>query len=192
MADISEKELVEMLYADIGKLMWAMVWDIANEDRWQLNADEVYGELCMELTHVVNKYHKKPYSQLKALAVTSIRNRIKDIKKALWLTYRKDEEFALSLEDISSVPGVVTEWFDLEGLLNSLSDDGKKLVFEVLYPSASTMRQILISAQRKKSVSKRDAWSVSPNKLILRRSLGWTSSKLEIAWAEVSTALASI
>lgn len=186
------QKLTRVLYEDLHGLIHAMAWDITNNDRWQLNHDEVYQDLSAELVRVVSIYRNKPYNELYRLVITSLRNRKSDLLKTVYLTHRQSEQTMQSLDDMVDTVGYTDSSFDMDGLLSTLSSDAKKLVFEVIYPSSKTLYQLDVSAERKRTVSNTDSWKISITPLILRRSLGWNRKRVEMAWKEVSAAIAAM
>lgn len=202
--------LVERLLDDLGKLMWSMVWDVANHNRWQLEAEEVHAELCLELCKLVNRYGDKPYVELKRICVTSMRNRVHDLATACYLTNRKAEGLVYSLDsdqDDNPMRGDVTleygppcfskekyeeyavgcddKNFDMDEFCDGMSDDARCLVHEILFPSERTAYFLWLTVQRKQVVSPKGFWTLTITPAILTRSLGWPASRLKIAWAEV-------
>lgn len=203
--------LVERLLDDLSKLMWTMVWDVANPDRWMLDAEEVYAELCLELVKLVNRYHAKPYIDLKRLCVVSLRNRVHDLATACYLTNRKAEAHMYSLdsgtEDDQTSRGdsnldtyqafptgtygegyasSVDNIFDIDDFTDGMSEDAKALIAAVLNPSERVCYFLNLTACRKQTVNKKGMWTLTITPLIMARAMGWTSNRLKTAWAEVS------
>lgn len=207
--------LVIQLLDDLGKLMWAMVWDVANHDRWQLAPEEVHAELCLEMVKVVRRYHSKPYEELKKLCVVCMRNRVHDLATACYLTARKAEAKMISIDnplakwdtdsnlsdsdgEVDGVDtfhvlhggGVVQDIiFDIDDYTDGMSDDAKALVREVLNPSERTIYFLALSEQRKRFASPKGFWTMTITPAIMVRSMGWTWDRLRAAWSEVSCAV---
>jgi hypothetical protein len=202
--------LVERLLDDLGKLMWAMTWDIANHDRWMLDPEEVHAELCLELVKLVDRYGHRPYIELKRVCVTSMRNRVHDLATACYLTNRKAEANMISIEssqeddqrctdaslefvqtrptgrygDMYATSDDIT--FDMDDFCESMSGDARCLVEEVLNPTDRTAYFLWLTAQRKQTVSPKGFWTLTITPAIMARSLGWSIDRLQTAWAEVS------
>lgn len=201
---LHKQALTERMLEDLHRLMWTMVWDVANFERWQLNPEEVYAELCLELVKLVDRYSTKPYDELKKLCVKSLRNRVHDLATACYLTNRKAEGRIVSLDDDSDEEdghtgheevlaephngqtGGNDNIFDLESFCDGLSDDAKALVIEILYPSERTGCYIKLTAERKKRLNPKGYWTMTITPLIMARGLGWSSDRLRDAWQEVS------
>lgn len=198
--------IVEAALHDLERLMWAITWDIANEDRWLLEPDEVFGELSLELVKTIHTYAGKPYNELKSLAVVCMRNRAHDLVATCYFTHRKHEATMQSLDDVNddtddvatagddSGPGYVQigvniEYFDKTGLMQKLSSDGQALVNEVLNPSVRSRQIIDLVSMRKAHVSDKNMWAITPTKWLMQRIMGWDDRRIDIAWAEVSKAL---
>lgn len=208
---LKNQQLVERLLDDLGKLMWTMVWDVANHDRWLLDPEEVHAELCLELVKLVIRYGNKPYIELKSLCVTSLRNRVKDLANACYKTYRKAEASIASLDNSDSdcdddvsleesleadedafssryTPGV-DNLFNIAEFCELLSDDAKSLVQEVLNPSERTMYFLGLTAERRRITNPKGFWTLTITPLIMTRSMGWEYSRLKKAWSEIGRAL---
>lgn len=199
--------LVVRLLDDLGKLMWAMVWDVANHDRWALAPDEVHAELCLEMVKVVNRYSVKPYDELKRLCVTCMRNRVHDLATAYYLTNRKAEAKSVSLdagfeddgtdndnhvgvyESIQAAPDIL---FDLDEYTEGMSDDAKALIKEVLNPSERTMYFLQLVEQRKRFTSPKGFWTITITPAVMARSMGWSWDRLRMAWDEVSYVVSGV
>lgn len=191
---------IEALYIEIEKLMWAMVWDICNSDRWQLEADEVFGDLSLELVKVCQVYKDKEGLELKSLVIKSLQNRIKDLAVMCYKTHRKAESSSVSLDTLRED----THWvgksasieemcnLDLEELRYQLSDDAWRLICETLWPSERTKWTLDLFVMRKKAISKNGGWKLKITPLIMERALGWSQSKLQNAWDEVSSVLLTV
>lgn len=213
---IQNQQLVERLLDDLHKLMWTMVWDVANSSRWQLEPEEVYAELCLELVKLVDRYYDKPFLELKKLSVTSMRNRIHDLATACYLTNRKAEALMFSIdssaeEDQTSRGDASLEIydafptsrygesyasnadavFDIVEFCSSMSDDAKKLVAEVLNPSERTAHFLRLTAQRKQNCNPKGFWTLTITPLIMARSLGWTMERLKATWKEVGSCISN-
>lgn len=205
--------IVVSLLEDLGKLMWAMVWDVANHDRWQLAPEEVQAELCLEVVKVVDRYHDRPYIDIKKLCVRCMRNRVHDLATAAYLTNRKAEAKTVSLDNplnsYDDVDGgdVVLEGskdtfhiihaapdftFDLDEFADGMSQDAKALIKEVLNPSERTMYFLWLAEQRKRHASPKGFWTLTITPSIMVRSMGWTWDRLRNAWGEVSCAVAGV
>lgn len=209
---VEGQALVERLLDDLGKLMWAMVWDVANHNRWQLDPEEVHAELCLELVKVAIRYKSRPYHDIKCLAVTCMRNRVHDLATASYLTNRKAEARMLSLDAPADTPerggddaaleqvrsfdtGQGAErrgWlaandpvFDLDDFCDGMSEDARLLVKEVLYPSERTGYFLWLAAQRKQTTSPKGFWTLTITPAIMARSMGWGMGRLKAAWGEV-------
>lgn len=191
--------LVERLLDDLHRLMWLMVWDVANNERWQLEPEEVYAELCLELVALVDRYHDKAYDELKRISVTSLRNRIYDLASACYLTNRKHEAGVLSidytpddqdsdtLEETTEVTSQLP--FSMDEFCDGMSEDARTLVNEVLFPSERTAHFLKLTAQRKRTVSPKGYWTLTITPLIMARSLGWPMKRLQAAWKEISNVI---
>lgn len=191
--DIEYQKLVETLYNDLEGLIWSMAWEINNPDRWQLEAREVFGDLVAELAKVVASYYgRKDYKSLYYLCIKSLRNRKNDLLSMAYLTNRKNEAIALSLDDLEDTVGESEEYFDLDAFLDELSNDAKKLVFEALWPSPKTIFYTQLTAARKDVVSPSGKWKITITPLILRRSLGWSERRVNSAWKQVSDVLSNV
>ena len=192
--DTEYQTLVETLYKDLEGLIWSMAWEIHNPYRWQLEAHEVFGDLSAELAKVVASYYgKKDYKSLYYLCIKSLRNRRNDLLSMAYLTNRKNEAIALSLDDddLEDTIGESEEYFDLDAFLDGLDSDAKKLVFEALYPSPKTIFYTQLTMARKDAVSSLGKWRITITPLILRRSLGWSERRVNNAWKQVSDDLSS-
>lgn len=206
----SNQALTISLLDDLGKLMWAMVWDVANHDRWALEPEEVHAELCLEMVKVVKRYHAKPYDELKRLCVICMRNRVRDLATAQYLTNRKAEARMISLEssqeDDQRATDVSMEYvqarptgrygdnyamsfdniFDVDEFTSGLSEDATALVKEVLNPGERTMYFLQLAETRKRQSSPKGFWTLTITPAIMVRSMGWTWDRLKSAWGEVS------
>jgi len=197
------KATVEKIFTDLYRLMWAIVWDYANSDRWLLEPDELFAELSCELVKVVARYKDKPYNELKAIVVVSLRNRCIDVITMAYKTHRQAESTMMSLDtdpefeetNVSGIPrvsdrlGVVDSYFDLDGLYGMLSVDARTLVKEALGPSDRTLLQLNLVETRKAATSPMGYWKLEMTPLVLQRSLGWDEQRLKDAWTEVTCAL---
>lgn len=183
-------DLKQKLYDDLQRLLWAMTWDLANDNRWQLEPDEIFAELCLELVKTAEKYVDKPYTEIKALVVVCCRHRVYDLATMNYSTHRKAEATALSLDDdeLNLDVGVEVEYFDATAFMSKLSPDAKRLVAEILHPSERTQQLYELSCLRRKSTSKGD-WSIGINPGLMQRALGWPQYRLNAAWNEVTQAL---
>jgi hypothetical protein len=180
---------IEALYEEIHDLMWAMVWDICNADRWQLEADEVFGDLSLELVKVCQVYKDKDGLELKSLVIKSLQNRIKDLAVICYGTHRKAESNMLDIDDLVSEPGNEISNLDLEELRYQVSDDAWRLICETLWPSERTKWTLDLFVMRKKAISKNGGWKLKITPLIMERALGWSQEKLQSVWEEVSSIL---
>jgi hypothetical protein len=213
----NNQALTERLLDDLGKLMWSMVWDVANHDRWMLEPDEVHAELCLELVKLVGKYHQLPYPDLKEVCKTSLRNRVKDLASMCYLTNRRAEARMLSLDagsdddhdnhdtSLELAPFTTGTFstaynksytiddnrFDLDEFCDGMSDDAKVLVREVLWPSKRTAYFLWLAAQRKQQACTKGFWTLTITPIIMTRSLGWTSERLKAAWSEISHSMSN-
>jgi cob(I)alamin adenosyltransferase len=197
------KATVEKIFAELYRLIWAIVWDYANPDRWLLDPEELFAELSCELVKVVTRYKDKPYDELKSIVIVSLRNRCIDVITMAYKTHRRAESSMMSLDtdpefdetNVSGIPrvsdrlGVVDSYFDLDGLYNMLSVDAKALVKEALSPSDRTLLQLGLVETRKAATSPMGYWKLEMTPLILQRSLGWDEQRLKDAWTEVTVVL---
>ena len=188
MGEVADKEIVAELFEELHNLIWAMVWDICNPTRWQLEAQEVFAELSKELVEVCVVYDGKPYGELKKLAITSMRNRVKDLAVMVYKTHRSAESDIADIDDVS-VP-VEIDYFDLEYVCTKLSTDACRLVQEVLWPSERVVFFMELSRVKKEAISNKNLWSMKITPLFMERALGWSRERLENAWQEVVFVLA--
>jgi hypothetical protein len=165
----------------------------------------------LELVKLVNRYHEKPYIQLKRLSVTSMRNRVHDLATACYLTNRKAEAHMGSLDadqddgdgsDVLESHNVrmasngnqaagFDNVFNLDEFCEGMSDDAKELVKEVLFPGERTGYHLWLTAQRKQMVAPKGFWTLTITPLIMARGLGWTHERMSAAWSEVSAVISS-
>jgi len=187
---------VEYWYMELYRLMWAMVWDVANTERFFLQPDDVFAELSEELVKVVQHYNK-PDGEMKPLLIQSLRNRCTDLQVMEYHTHRNvivdslDEDMGSDGDDTALynvVPGLSFEdsYFDVDELYKHLSDDGRLLVMEALDPSEHMIGQIDLAIMRKVTISEKGLWCIHPTKNMYRRALGWSVNRFEAAWDEVS------
>jgi len=202
------QDMVQYWYRELYKLIWAIVWDYANLDRWQLQPDELFAELSAELVKVIHTYSGNglDHSSIKKLIIVCLRNRCNDLVQMAYNTHRKAEDQMLSLDsDDDGEPGgyvdniymaervgVRLSVFDLVSFEDSLSDDGKKLVGVVLDPGTRASQIFNLFITRKRVAGPKGHWKVEPTPLLLRRSLGWNKCRLDNAWDEVQQALESV
>lgn len=188
MGEVADKEVVAELFDELHNLIWAMVWDICNPARWQLEAQEVFAELSKELVEVCVVYNDRPYDELKKLAITSMRNRVKDLAVMTYKTHRSAEANIADIDDVS-VP-IEIEYFDIEYVCTKLSPDACRLVQEVLWPSDRVVFFMELSRVKKEAISDKNLWSMKITPLFMERALGWSRDRLENAWDEVALVLA--
>lgn len=187
---ITNKELCERLYGDLHNLIWAMVWDICKPERWMLEADEIFGELSAELVKSCYEYEDKPYNELKAIAITCMRNRRNDLVAICHGTHRNVENVMLNIDDdVVLNSGYNVPFFDIVGLLEYLTEDARALVVEVICPSDHTVKNMELVMRRKKTIAPKNHWKFEPNKHVFYRSMGWDRERFEGAWEEVQEAL---
>lgn len=200
---MDKKMEIERWYYELEKLMWAMVHDIANSERFYLEPAEVFADLSEELVKVVINYYGKDEDEMKPLLITSLRHRCRDLLKMEYGTHRQlasdiasmDEDIDIgdvekvTLHDKVNRPSVDDTYFDLQGFLDALSDDAYWLVMEVLEPSDRMLLQFELSVMRKSAVFGDGDWRLTPGKLMYRRALGWTKNRLEKAWREIQQAI---
>ncbi len=192
---------VDEYYKKLYKLMWAMVWEFANHDRWLLQPDEIFGDLSLELVKVVGINIDKPDSELKNILIVSLRNRCIDLVTMAYNSHRSAEASMLSLSNagddpdddviingIPSHPGP-EDMLNIEDFIASLSDDARILVNEVLHPGDRMIAQLDLSVMRKISTSPKGCWTLKMTPLIAQRALGWNRDRILCAWEEVKTAL---
>lgn len=198
---ISTSELVAILYDELYRLIWTMVWDGANSNVWLLNPDELFGELTLELVKIVDHYLGKPYLELKALAITSMRNHLRSLLAKIYGTHRAAEVSMGSLsEDGSSLIsnngevelvelGYVFQRFDLGEFMLGLSDDARRMVIEVFKPSNRALDLMDLSDIRKSFVSCKGFENYKVTLSTFRRCMGWDIKRYESACNEVTHAL---
>lgn len=186
------QETAEMLYSDLYRLLWAMVWDYANPDRWQLEPDEIFAELSAELVKVVYKYHGMPLDDMKRLVIVSMRHRCMDLAAMSYGTHRVAEQHIMDLDDVLQEPGVEVKRFDLGELYDNLSDDGGALVSEVLNPGDRMLDVLRLVTMRKEATTTKGQWTLSPQPYMLQRALGWDTARFQAAWGEVRMVLSTI
>lgn len=191
---MSEDKTVKYWYHKLEKLMWAMVWDYANPDRWRLEPDELFGELSAELVEVVQTYQGQGKSEgdMYRLITTSLRNRCRDIACMEYNTHRRAEAAMESLDnpDFAGEAGVFDSHINIE--LLSLSNDAARLVDEVLNPSERYRQHLELVCLRKQTISSKGHWKLHTTPWILQRSLGWGKERFESAWKEVATSLSRL
>ena len=211
----SKQELATRMLDDLDKLMWAMSWDLANDQRWMLEVEEIHAELCLELVKIVNnpRYQGKEYIDMKRIAVVSMRNRVRDLASVCYGTHRKAEARSVSLDAATDGDGsdgaeeneertysdsvfsyndaVGSQYFDfdMKEFLIILSEDARQLVCEVMNPTERTIFFLRLSIARKKHVHPKGLWTVTLTPVIMGRSLGWSKNRVEAAWKEVKIAL---
>jgi len=198
---VGSSELVAILYDELYRLIWTMVWDGANSNVWLLNPDELFGELTLELVKIVDHYLGKPYLELKALAITSMRNHLRSLLAKIYGTHRVAEVSMGSLsEDGSSLVsnngevelvelGYVFQRFDLGEFMHGLSDDARRMVIEVFKPSNRTLDLMDLSDIRKSFVSCKGFENYKVTLSTFRRCMGWDIKRYESACNEVTLAL---
>lgn len=187
-------DLKQRLYDDLQRLLWAMTWDLANEQRWQLEPDEIFAELCLELVKVAERYGDKPYTEVKSLCVVCCRNRISDLATSNYITHRKVEANTLSLDDdeLEIEIGADDAYFDFAEFMSQLSADAQKLVTEVLKPSERACTLYELSCMRKRQVLQTGNWMVSVEPRFMQRVMGWPKFRLNQAWNEVTQAVQAL
>lgn len=194
-------ERSEAWFAELYRLMWAMVWETSNSARFYLNPEDMFAELSAELVYVVRHYNGElDHDDMKAVLITSLRNRCRDLMRMEYGTHRQeeydveslDEELpgweGVTLADKLSRPGV-DELYFLPDFLDALSDDAWALVMEVLDPSEKLMDELALTAMRKAFVGSLGYWVISINKRVCQRALGWPDNRIDNAWEEVERAL---
>ena len=198
---ITSAELAAILYEELYRLIWAMVWDGVNDNVWLLNSDELFGELTLELVKIVGHYLGKPYLELKALAITSMRYHLRSLLTKIYGTHRAAEVNMGSLsEDGSSLIsndgevelvelGYCVYRFDLGEFVSGLSDDAKHVVLEVFNPSSRTLELMDLSDIRKRFVSSKGYENYKVTSSTLRRCMGWDNKRYKSACSEVAVAL---
>jgi len=200
---MDKDEAVIKWYQEMYRLMWSMAWQYTNPRRIAMSPDDIFAELSLELVNVVYKYFiDKDGVEMKRILITSLRNRCLDLVKYEYYTHRKESADMLSLDADVRDGDAMSEWlveaatqfnyFDLSGLLDALSDDGKALIHEVLEPSPRLNLQIDMSITRKRHVSPKGCWKVQLTPLMLRRTLGWDKCRFETTWVEVQTVLYAV
>lgn len=190
---------IERWFAELYRLMWAMVWDIGNSDRFYLDPQDVFADLSEELVKVVLRYADKGEDEMKPLLIVSLRNRCRDLLKMEFGTHRHAEMHNVSLDEDPEEGGFVNlehigienPHFDLDGFLIALSDDAYYVVDEVLQPSDRLLMEMQLTIMRKESISRSNGWTLRPTQRMYQRSLGWSEERFEIAWQEVCDLLSS-
>lgn len=187
-----DKEVTTELFLELEKLLWAMTWDACNPERWMLCADEVFGELSAELVNVVDHYQGKPYNELKALAIVSCRNRTRDLISMCYDTHRKAETGMLDIDDDDFIePPIQRQRFDIKEFLDNLTEDAQRLVLECLWPGDKTKFHLKLVEARKRFTAEKGLWQLKITPQLMMRALGWSRERLDQAWLEVMTELAS-
>lgn len=192
---------VDKYYKELYRLMWAMVWDYANHNRWMLQPDELFAELSLELVKVIDVYTDKADGELKNLLIKSLRNRCIDLVTMAYNTHRSAEATMMSLssmidfdDDSLAVVGMPSHsgpesLLNIDDFVASLSSDAGILIREVLNPSDRMLAQLDLFRLRKIATCPGKDWHIETNPLILQRALGWDKGRLTCAWEEVKTAL---
>lgn len=197
-------DLVEQVHKDLEKLVWKMAYDAANSDvNWRFDPDELAGELFMEMVKVCNHYPDLDLVELKSVVVVSLRNRVSDIRRMVYGTHRQAETTMLSLDYVGDDEGEGYDrdnyenlfgkedaaYFDLPGFIDSLPDDARQLVLEVLWPCDRTRFHMDLFHTRKLENCHSDNWEFRLTPLIMARALGWGIRRLQDAWEDVHYAL---
>lgn len=187
-------DLKQKLYDDLQRLLWAMTWDLANDQRWQLEPDEIFAELCLELVKVVERYGDKPYIELKSLCVVCCRNRVSDLATSNYITHRKAEATTLSLDDdeLEVDVGAEDAYFDVTAFTAGLSSDARALVMEILHPSDRAHSLYELACLRKQQVMSTMNWAVAIEPKFMQRVMGWPQFRLARAWNEVIQAVQTL
>lgn len=195
-------DVIEQVYEDLYRLMFKMAIDAASESNWRLGNDEIYGELCVELVEVCEYYNDKPLEELKSLVVTSMRNRVADIRQMCFYTHRSAESDIIDIDgdDFGDESGYEEmfgrndpAYFDLHSFIESLGDDARQLVLEILWPNERTRWHIdLFVTRRQETYSSESTWSFKITKLLMARSLGWSRHRLSVAWNEVKSSILTV
>lgn len=211
------QEEVSYHFNALYRLMWSMVWDRANVDRWQLEPEEIFAELSAELVHIVATYggNGKSRLEMKRILIVSLRNRATDLCVMAYGTHRRAEAGAWSLDggsinipdsdgddancevdlwDIAwSSSGNIQSLFNLEDEIADLSEDAQALVRMAVYQDDERFQdQLDLAETRKLAVSTKNQWGLEPTSLILRRALGWPKARFDNAWDEVTEFVGSL
>ncbi len=187
-------DLKQKLYDDLQRLLWAMTWDLANDQRWQLEPDEIFAELCLELVKTVERYGNKPYMELKALTVVCCRNRVSDLATSNYITHRKAEATTLSLDDdeLEVDVGADDVYFDVDAFVMCLSPDARALVMEILHPSDRANDLYALACLRRQQAMSTMNWAVAVEPKFMQRVMGWPQFRLAYAWNEVIQAVQAL
>jgi len=209
------QEEVSYHFNELYRLMWSMVWDKANVDRWLLEPEEIFAELSAELVHIVKIYggNGKSHSEMKRILIVSLRNRATDLCVMAYGTHRKAEIGAWSLDsgadvadsddgtdqdmnlwDIAwSSSGSIETFFNLEDEIADLSEDAQALIRMAVYQDDERFQDQLDLAEcRKLAVSTENQWGLKTTPLILRRAMGWPKARFDNAWDEVAEFVGSL
>jgi hypothetical protein len=171
-----------------------MAKDIANPRVWQLNFQEVEGELLLKMAEVVDQYQGKPFEELKALVIKSLQNHKTTLTRRCYGTHRALEIGSADIDDDRTdekISSGEVSGFIVDDFLRSLpTDDGRLLVREMLKPGARTRWFMNLAMVRKEVTSMNGGWQMTPTPLLMERALGWDAPRLKIAWNEVADAFA--
>jgi hypothetical protein len=179
--------IVEQVYEELKNLIRVMAHDACNSSHWQLDYDELYGELLCKMVEVVLHYHHtKSFDDLKYLTITSLRNHLISLKRRVYSTHRAVESVMLSLDDESIVePGYCdAPRFDEQEFCSNLSDDATALVREILHPSEYHLMVLSLTLSRKQNYGGCH-WSINMTPILAARIMRWDMLRLQCAWQEI-------
>lgn len=188
-----QSELLIKMYEEIQSLMVLMADDIANPSYWELNFDEVLADLHLKMVEIVVRYEDKPWAELKAIVIRSLRNHKVTLTRRVYGTHRSLELGAEDIDELDDSIGGSVSLFSIDEFMESLSsDDARLLSQEVLQPSDRTLWFIKLTEHRKQATTTKNQWRLSITPLMMERAMGWSQERLEQAWNEISGTLRHI
>lgn len=182
-------ELTEQLLDKLEGLIRTMVWDVANDRRWELAYDEVKAELYATLAKVARHYQDKPYEDVERLVIQSMRNRMVELARRCYNTHRVTEGVIEDLDSLLNEPSRNTRLFNYDEFVHYLSSDAELLVREVLDPGEYTCRVMELFLVRREQAGG-EYWRFTITPVLMQRALRWDEERLLNAWMEIQEHLA--
>jgi hypothetical protein len=111
------------VYASLEKLIWRLAWNLDNPENAMMQAEEIAGELSLEVAKGMKVYGHLPQDELMKVLKCMIGYRISELKYKNYMTHRKAASLVVSLELESEIDNDMSEKFgvpsDVEDRLES-------------------------------------------------------------------------
>ena len=153
----------------------------------KLSTEDIHQELMTEVVVATIRYSDLSKDELYRVAKTCMYNRMKDMLREEYGSYRGDMSFA-SEEFIEYIASDATpsEWIDLKVELQRLSNDTARAIVDMLLNGSDRLTfELLLADMRRAHVYKKGRYKLTIKPFMLARALG-------VALDEVMTAIDEI